>query len=356
MYRRTFLKTAMAAAGCAGGPGSGATDGGGGANVPYVEVHSEELFRYLDPDEPVDILARGFAWAEGPTWDMRRSCLYFSDIPNNHIYRWSRAGGLKLWRQQAGSGRAAAGVMPGTNGLLYVAESDSLLICDQDSRSILALELATGKGEPLIVGDPAFNSPNDLVRAGDGTIYFTDPTAGLLGGDSSPLRARSYAGVYRWDPTGELVLIDGSLTFPNGVALSSDERFLYVSVSDAANPLIVRYDLSAPGSVATPFCKMHALAASGAPGMPDGMAVTTDGAIFATAPRGIFIIDASGRPLGRIVTNAPAGNCCFGERGRSLFITANDRLLRLKTRVPGMGFGPSALYPPAGGPNRPPAL
>jgi gluconolactonase len=300
-----------------------------------IESHDPRLARYLAPGAPIDVLGEGLRWAEGPTWDARRGCLYFSDIPANRIHRWSQGRGVELWRSPAGSGQAPRGVMPGTNGLYYVARDDSLLICDQDSRSILKYRFADGQTEPWITSGTAgaFNSPNDLAFAPDGTAYFTDPTAGLTEGDSSSLRERHFAGVYRRGLAGEVEVLDSSLSFPNGIAVSPDGQFLYVSVSDKAAPRIVRYDLGRRGMLRGElFFDMRSLQADGSPGMPDGIAVARDGTLFATAPGGVAILSSRGELFGRIATGAPTGNCCFDSRGRYLFVTANDRLLRVALR------------------------
>lgn len=330
MDRRGFLAVSGVAAigSLLSGRGTRAT------GLPFrIERFDNALDGVLDPRSAIEVLASGFAWTEGPAWDSRRNQLYFSDIPGNRVHRWSEAEGLGVWREPAGSGGAPDFVMPGTNGLHYLPDEDALLVCDQDSRSILKYDLAAGTSVPLVTGQPGspFNSPNDLVVAGDGTIYFTDPPYGLPEGNRTSDRLRPVNGVYECRTAGEVRLVDGSLSFPNGVALSPDERVLYVSVSDPAWPRIVRYLRSGRGWRRESDCwfDMRMFQHDDSPGMPDGLAVSDSGVLFATAPGGVAVLSSDARLLGRIVTARATGNCCLGAEGTELYITAADVLVRI---------------------------
>ncbi|PIB95239.1 SMP-30/gluconolactonase/LRE family protein [Caulobacter sp. X] len=328
----------LASAGAAGRPHAEQT--AGPSEAFRVDRFSAALDKILPVDTKIERLGGGFSWSEGPTWDSKRGRLYFSDIPANLVRMWSREAGLGVLRSPGGFGGAPAFVMPGTNGLLYLRPDDKVLMCDQDSRSILLYDLTTGQAAPFVRGPNAdpFNSPNDLVRAADGTVYFSDPPTGLIEGKYAPSQKRSVNGVYRRSPDGRVALVDGTLAFPNGVALSPDGEHLYVSTSDSEAPRIVRYS-SQSGEWrrdAGVWFDMRVFQADGSPGMPDGLKVTTEGVLFATAPGGVAIIDPEGKALGRIVTGKATGNCCFGEQGSTLFITAHDVLLRVETQVKGL--------------------
>lgn len=307
------------------------------AAVPAAKIEwlDDRMAAHFARDTVVEHLGSGLKWAEGPTWDSRRNCLYLSDIPANILYRWDELEGIMPWRNPAGSGRAAAGVMPGTNGLCYREEDDMLLVCDQDSRSIIAYSLSDWVGQPVVRdADRPFNSPNDLVRGRDGALYFTDPPYGLTGSDASRAKTRKMNGVYRRNSDGSISLIDGDLSFPNGIGLSPSGQYLYVTVSDPADPRMVRYRLE--GAAVTSrddrWFDMRQFQRDGSPGMPDGMAIAEDGTLFVAAPGGVAIISADGVALGRIVTGAPTGNCCIAENAHALFITANDSLWRVRLR------------------------
>ncbi len=307
-----------------------------------VERFDDRLAQILPSSASMEILASGFEWAEGPTWDQKRERLYFSDIPNNRINYWSKALGLGVWREPAGSGGAPDFVMPGSNGLLYSSSSDELLVCDQDSRSILAYDPDGGPARVVVrgpEGDP-FISPNDLVMGRDGSLYFTDPPFGFVEGKARPETPRKVSGVYRRLSNGRIELIDGSLKFPNGIGISPDGGHLYVSISDPVWPRVVRFTAEGNGWRRDGDCwfDMRVFQHDGSAGMPDGMDVASDGTLFIAAPGGIAILSEKGEPLGRLVTGRATGNCCFGEDGSTLFITADDLLLRIRTSARGVAF------------------
>ncbi len=351
--RRTILATGLAS-----GLASGATllsacsaasaladDRASGVGAQFaLQKHDERLARIVAPGTMATVVASGFVWTEGPTWDQKRNSLYFSDIPNNRVHSWDAQNGLGLWRAEAGSVPAPSGVQPGTNGLLYVPEEDALLVCDQSSRSIIQYDLAAG-GDPVSIARGSdtlpFNSPNDLVRDREGGIYFTDPPYGLIGNEKSPLRVRSFDGIYYLAPgASQATVVDDAVRFPNGIGLSPDEMTLYVCVSDRDTPRIERYAKEGTGWIRdrAPFFDMAPLREGGIPGNTDGMAIAQDGTIFAAAPGGIAILTPEAELLGRLITGKATGNCCFGEDGLTLFVTSSDIIVRLPLLGRGLGF------------------
>lgn len=322
------------------GVDGGATRGIRPRQIGAIELQDSRLARYLDPSSRPEILADGLVWPEGPTWDSKRRQLYFSDIPSNRIYQWSREKGLATKLDPAGSNGTTPvdpEVMPGTNGLLYCPADDSLLICDQDSRAIQRMDLSTGVRQSVVGGPEALslNSPNDLCVSRSGTIYFSDPPYGLRKGNNSPVKRRQTNGVYRVGGTGEPELLSDVMTYPNGIALSPDEKFLYVSQSDQSAPLLRRFRIEVDGRLGEHelWHDMAPHQSADSPGMPDGMAVAEDGTLFATAPGGVVVITPEGNLLGRVHTGRATSNCCFGEDGKTLFITADKCLLRIETRI-----------------------
>ncbi|WP_079247208.1 SMP-30/gluconolactonase/LRE family protein [Sphingomonas turrisvirgatae] len=308
-----------------------------------IERLDSRLDAVLGTSPTCEVIGRGFAWAEGPTWDQKRRRLYFSDIPPNKMMSWKSGSGISVWRSPAGAGGAGPGANPGTNGLLYLPGEDALLVCDQDTRSILKYALGRPAAPDVVVrgaAGAAFNSPNDLVMASDGRLFFTDPPFGLDGGLKSIARMRSVNGVYCRAPSGQIALIDGTLVAPNGIGLSPGDQHLYVSVSDAASPWIVRYARAGSGWLRdqSTWFDMSRFLAGNTPGAPDGMAIASNGIVFATAPGGVAILTPEAQLLGMIRTGRATGNCCFGEGGSTLFITSDDILLRVRTKVSGLGF------------------
>lgn len=303
-------------------------------------------FNALVPaDARIEKLAEGFTWSEGPAWVQEGGYLLFTDVPANTLYRWQQSEGLSVFLKPSGLAHPDPRTVreAGANGLF--AEPDgTLLLADSGSRLVARLDPETRRKTTLATEFEGrrFNSPNDLVLHGSGAVFFTDPPYGLTGLDASPLKEMRSNGVYRIDPEGRVELIDDSLGFPNGVALSPDGGTLYVSNSDPARPVWMAYSLDDHGVVTGKrvFADASDLMGDGIPGLPDGMAVAQGGEIFATAPGGILVMDATGKRLGRIGTGMAISNCTFGDDGRTLYLTSHTMLARLRVRSVGLGFQP----------------
>lgn len=316
-----------------------------GAAIRYPAVgrivrEDPALDRLVSPDAVIEKLADGFTWSEGPVWIADGGYLLFSDVPQNRIHRWSPTEGASVFMSPSGyDGPDSAGFRePGSNGLI-AGPGGSILMADHGNRAIARVDIATRTKTLLATHyqDRRFNSPNDLVQAADGAIYFTDPPYGLKDMDQSPLKELPFNGVYRLAPDGAVTLLEDGLTFPNGVALSPDQRTLYVAVSDPERAVIMAYDLSPAGGISgrRVLRDFTALVGSSAPGLPDGLAVDAAGHLFATGPGGVHILTPEGRSLGRIDTGTAAANCKFGADGRTLFITSGPFLARLRTLTHG---------------------
>ncbi|WP_343519553.1 SMP-30/gluconolactonase/LRE family protein [Sphingomonas sp.] len=311
-----------------------------GETVGSITRFDPELDELIDVASPIEVIAVGFRWAEGPVWVERGKYLLFSDVPANIVYRWKAGEGARPFLDPSGlSGPIPAGIREaGANGLTLDGR-DTLLMADSGTRAIARVELATRR--KTILADSyrgrRFNSCNDVAIARGGTIYFTDPPYGLSAGDASPLKELGFNGVYRMRSDGSgLALVERRLTRPNGIALSPAEDRLYVSNSDPADPRIFACPLAPDGSAVgdpVPFADFSAEVARKLPGLPDGLKVSPSGHVFATSPGGIHILSPQGRRLGLIATGKAIANCCFGENGRSLFMTSSDMVARVRLRA-----------------------
>ena len=301
------------------------------------------LARLVAPEAPIEKLAGGFRWSEGPVWIDRGGFLLLSDVPANRMYRWSVQDGLSVFLDPSGYDGPDRGQFrePGSNGLIR-GPGHTILMADHGNRAIARLDLDTRKKTILAshFEGRRFNSPNDLVRARDGSIYFTDPPYGLEGLNDSALKEIAWNGVYRLRPDGRVELLERGMTFPNGVLLSPDEKTLYVANSDPQHAVIMAFALGEDGSLAPGrvFADMTDLVRAGLPGLPDGMAVDRDGNLFATGPGGVHVLSAAGERLGRIDTGTAIANCAFGEDGRTLFLASNNYLARIRLRTIGLGY------------------
>lgn len=304
---------------------------------------SRALDAVVAPDARIEVLVQGFEWSEGPVWVRDGGYLVFSDVPANIMYRWSEADGKSVFLSPSGYDGPPTNIFrePGSNGMALDAQGQ-LLVCNHGQRAITRLDLKT-KARSIIVDryqGKRFNSPNDLAVARSGAIYFTDPPYGLEGLNDSPAKELDFNGVYLRRADGSVTLVDDELTFPNGVALSPNETRLYVAVSDPKGPMIMAYDLG-PDGLATSremFFDATALQAAGGPGLPDGMCLDTDGRLYATGPGGVLVITPRGELIGLIATGGPIANCAFGEDGRTLFLTADDTLARVRLKTMGLVF------------------
>ncbi|RZA36352.1 MAG: SMP-30/gluconolactonase/LRE family protein, partial [Lysobacteraceae bacterium] len=263
----------------------------------------------------------------------------------NTTYRWSQAGGLSVFLKPSGLANPDPAKVreAGANGL-FAGPGGTLLLADSGSRVVARMDLTTREKTTLAstFEGHRFNSPNDLALHSNGSVFFTDPPYGLVGLDDSPLKELRANGIYRIDTSGQVRLVDDGLSFPNGIALSPDERTLYVSNSDPARPVWMAYSLDAQGQVTGKrvFADASDLLGEGIAGLPDGMAVSREGFLFATAPGGVLVMDATGKRLGRIQTGSAVSNCAFGDDGKTLYLTSHTQLARVRVRVTGVGFSP----------------
>ena len=289
------------------------------------------------------MLASGFDWCEGPVWDAAggtgdgdRGRLLFSEIPSNTIRVWAPGEAVRVFLKPSGyTGLTDYGREPGSNGLL-IDPANRLIACEHGDRRVSAMPLG-GPGGKVTLADrfdgKRLNSPNDLCRRSNGTIYFTDPPYGLPGGLDGPHAELDFCGVYRLTPAGELSLVTKAMPRPNGIALSPDEKTLYVA--DSGYKMWTTFPVAADGSTGSgsPFFD-----ASGQPGKgsADGLKVDANGRLWATGPGGVWVFSPDGKPLGRIETGEACSNVAFGgPDGTDLFITSDMYLCRVRTKVNG---------------------
>lgn len=264
-------------------------------------------------DGAVEKLAHGYRFTEGPAVDGQGD-VWFADIPNNRILRYSVA------RDEVTTEYEATG---GANGLMFDA-AGKLIACQGAARRLVRYD---GDGGVTVLAHTyegkRLNSPNDLAIDAKGGIYFTDPRYGKR--DDLELDVE---GVYYLDSHGILVRIAEKLTRPNGVVLSHDGGTLYVA--DHAARDILAYDVNTDGTLANPrvFAKVP-----GQAGGADGMTLDDKGNLYAACPQGIIIWNPKGEHLKTIQIPEKCTNCTFGgpER-RDLYITAGGALYRIRGR------------------------
>lgn len=271
----------------------------------------------------LDHLASGFRWAEGPVWFDDLQCLLFSDIPNQRMLRWASdatgGGAVSVFRQPS---RFANGHTRDRQG--------RLVSCEHGARRVTRTE---ADGSITVLADQfngkRLNSPNDVVVHSDGSIWFTDPTYGILS-DYEGHRAapeQPVHGVYRIDgATGAVTLVADDFCQPNGLAFSPDEAMLYIADSGAS------HDGTRPRHIRA-FGVDGAKLTGGAPfavidvGIPDGIRTDTAGNLWSSAGDGVHCFAPDGRRLGKILVPETVANLTFGGPARNrLFLTATSSL------------------------------
>ena len=279
----------------------------------------------------IEILATGFEWSEGPVWV--GDYLLFSDVPENTVYRWSEEDSISVYLKPSGYlAERLDKREPGSNGLA-LDQNGKLVLCQHGERQVAVMKSDLGNPlsvfEPLVTGyeEKRFNSPNDLVFDKSGGLYFTDPPYGLDPEDEKEL---DFQGVY-YLKEGNLQLVVDTLTRPNGIALSPDEKTLYVAVSDAEKAWYCAFDLDENGLALSGRVLLDVSSKIGsAPGYPDGMKVDQKGNLWATGPGGVLVISPEGKHLGTINTGVATANCGFGPNESVLYMTADMHLMRVK--------------------------
>ena len=300
--------------------------------------YAESFSLMVAANAPVEVIATNLKWSEGPVWvkgkGKEEGYLLFSDAPQNTIFKWDEKNGVSTFLSPAGyTGLGRYSDEPGSNGLI-INRTGELVACEHGDRRISKMDLKTGGKVTLADGfkGKRFNSPNDICQHSNGTYFFTDPPYGLPNRETDTAnREIAQNGVYSLGADGKVKQIVADLKRPNGVALSPDEKLLYVAQSDGSAPYIMAYPVKKDGTVGSgtiffDFTKYKKeLGATAA----DGLKVDAKGNVYAAAANGVVVITPMGRMLGRIETGVPTSNCAFGADGY-LYITAQHYVCRVK--------------------------
>ena len=305
-------------------------------SIGEIEKLSPDLDKYLDRSSKIEILAKGFEWSEGPVWVDEINSVLFSDVPENKIYRWNENEGLSVYIEPSGfSGKVPTSKKDGSNGLILNSKNE-LLICKHGDREIAKLKRWGSVEFETIVNKfqgKRFNSPNDMVFTKNGDLIFTDPPYGLKNRNSDKLKELKVNGVYKLTKDGKLTLLVDNLTYPNGVALSNDDKIMYVNVSDPSSPRIMAYDIDKETiKNERVFFDGRKLAENNV-GSFDGIKIHPDGTIFSTGPGGVLIINKDGTHLGTIKTIEKTANCAFDLTYEYLYMTTDMYLTRVKLKT-----------------------
>lgn len=295
----------------------------------------------VSSDTKLEKLAGGFLFTEGPVWIPATAAtsgyLLFSDPNANTIYRWSADGQVSVFRTKSGYSGFNVGEyhQPGSNGLTLDSKG-RLTINQHGNRRVIRVE---PRGNITVLADryegKRLNSPNDLVYRSDGALYFTDPPFGLPKVFDDPRKELPYSGVY-CVTDGQVKLVSTDLDAPNGLALSPDEKFLYVNNWNDKRKVILRYDVEPDCTLANSRLFFDMTDAPGSDAL-DGLKVDLKGNIYSTGPGGLWIISPEGKQLGLIRGPEDPHNMAWGdEDGKTLYITALTGIYRIKMNIAGV--------------------
>lgn len=359
--------------------------------VGTVHMIDSGLRNLIDSSSLVELITTNLQQTNGPLWiddeSASNSYLMFSDTRLNRIYKWEEGKGLftvgnTIYIERSGcisnESRCNALDAPGSSGLLRRSTTSlDLLVCQHGEREV-TLVSETGRRTAIVTHykGQRLNAPSDVVVSPEGHLYFTDPVAGLLDRETRSVeldRELGHSGVYMLraehvqlaletgEPSPHVLLMDGSLGRPTGLAFSPDYSKLYVSNADAARPLWKVYEVADSGVLTkgAVFADAAALMpqfigntcgsedsstdsarqgietcnSAAVAGLPRGLKVDIFGNLFATGPGGVLVLSPTGQLLGRVdLGGSIATNVAFGGDGR-LYITAGDVVARVRVKT-----------------------
>lgn len=295
----------------------------------------------IGPNPKIFKLAEGFKFTEGPVWVKDGGYLLFSDPNNNIIYKYkpegNSTGDLSVFRTRSGYSGAdiAEYSQPGSNGLTLDRQG-RLTINEHGNRRVVRVEK---DGKLTVLADSyqgkRLNSPNDLVYRSDGTLFFTDPPFGLPKVFNDPRKELTFSGVYSIYK-GKPQLISKDFTGPNGIALSPDEKYLYVGNWDEKKKVVTRYEVNADGTLGKGELFFDMTSAPGEDAL-DGIKLDQKGNLYVSGPGGLWIISGEGKHLGTIIAPRHVHNMAWGdEDGKTLYLCARSGLYRMRLNIAGV--------------------
>jgi gluconolactonase len=294
-----------------------------------VEIRDPRFREVVGDEVEFEQLGTGFLFTEGPLWHSRKQYLLFSDMPGDHLRRWSPGDGVTTFRKPCNQ----------SNGLAWDLQG-RLIACEHASSS---LTRTASDGRINILAShwqgKELNSPNDVVVDALGAIYFSDPTYGRSEFYGRPRPTQlDFRGVYRLLPdpgdgsAHQLSLLAGDFGQPNGLCFSLDGKRLFVNDTEQGHIRV--FDMKTDGTLAGG--EVWAETVGEGDGAPDGMKIDSQGNVYCCGPGGIHVFSPDAQCLGVINVPEYTANFAWGDADAcSLYITASTSLYRMRTRVPG---------------------
>ena len=305
-----------------------------------IIVFDDSILNIIDTTAKIEYIVDSLNVAEGPLWDENSSSLLFTQVPKNKIYIWNEKEGYKDYISPSGFTNYAPVIpnigLSGANGLTFDNDGNLIIAQHGDRRlSIIENSPTTNPNFETIIDNydgRRFNSPNDVVVSSNGDIFFTDPTYGFMSlsdwSFDESVKELDFNGVYKYSVKSGLELISNELDMPNGLALSNDERYLFVNSSNTVKePIILKIDLENENSSELFFDGTEL--AKENPGNFDGLKVHSSGNIFTTGPNGILVLSADGKLLANIKFKDMLTNCALDSDENYLYVTGFSFVARI---------------------------
>ncbi len=304
--------------------------------IGSIERTDPAIDAIIISDASLEILSDGYNWSEGPVWIESEKMLLFSDVPENIVYSWTEKDSIQVFLRP--SGYTGAGDSnsreEGSNGLA-LSPDGRLVLCQHGDRRLAILDAPLNDPKVRYITlagtyeGNRFNSPNDVAVRRNGDYFFTDPPYGLPKDTAQEI---PFQGVYKLSGNEVTLLVD-SLTRPNGIAFMPDERTVIIANSDRNKAMLYAFDIDENDVLINGRVFFDATEnAQTEPGLPDGLKIDKQGNVFATGPGGIWLFDQTGKQLGRIRLPVATANCALTADEKTLYITADNYLLRLRMR------------------------
>ena len=305
-----------------------------------IIVFDDSILNIIDTTAKIEYIVDSLNVAEGPLWDENSSSLLFTQVPKNKIYIWNEKEGYKDYISPSGFTNYAPVIqnigLSGANGLTFDNDGNLIIAQHGDRRlSIIENSPTTNPNFETIIDNydgRRFNSPNDVVVSSNGDIFFTDPTYGFMNlsdwSFDESVKELDFNGVYKYSSKSGLELISNELGMPNGLALSNDERYLFVNSSNTIEePIILKIDLENKNNSELFFDGTEL--AKENPGNFDGLKVHSSGNIFTTGPNGILVLSSDGKLLANIKFKDMLTNCALDSDENYLYVTGFSFVARI---------------------------